>query len=470
LLILIGYAALAAPARADHSSLHATANGSVATTDNVFAASDDGNRQADLFFQVRPGLLFAYDAPRMIHELNAEIEVLEYIAHSKTPSVTLRGGWRGFFLPGPRSEMTVSANGSTGQLNALTSGTTPDQTGVAVVPGGRADVKQADASESWSWTSSKETRTSQTAFARWTNTDDATSQPAGMNTAITSSEVGGALGFEVNFEKNSVAIEAGASYIKMLRIAPPLAMMGSRLDRQLNPRGALNWRHDIDRHWSTSADVGLVYVNPIGIDPYHPMEQHRSAPFPIAGALIAYTEVWGRATLNARRAVAPNQFIAQNTLNESVTSQLVMPLPWLDENTRLRAPKLVGLASLGVERTQLIDAESSSLVGEFKLARLDAGVAYSPQPGQTYGLRYELVYQKADTLATAAFPGVTTSYYRNTLYFTFSLRWPDRVAVRVPRRGQSVRADRKDLSPVGAEPVVPDPTEQLPDGDGGDDR
>ena len=58
---------LGAPAYADHSSAHFTASGDVATTDNVFAAAD--NRQGDLFFQVRPGVLFAYDAPRMIHEL-----------------------------------------------------------------------------------------------------------------------------------------------------------------------------------------------------------------------------------------------------------------------------------------------------------------------------------------------------------------------------------------------------------------
>jgi hypothetical protein len=51
---------------------------------------------------------------------------------------------------------------------------------------------------------------------------------------------------------------------------------------------------------------------------------------------------------------------------------------------------------------------------------------------------------------------VTPSYHRDTLFFTFSLRWPSDVAVQVPRRTQSVRSDRKDLAPIGAEPVVPD--------------
>src|SRR5881398_2182898 len=111
---LIGCLAIAAPAYADHSSAHMTASGDVATTDNVFAQSD--NRQGDLFFQVRPGVLFAYDAPRMIHELDAEVELLEYLAHSDSPSVTLHGGWKGFFIPGPRSDLLLSANASSGKI------------------------------------------------------------------------------------------------------------------------------------------------------------------------------------------------------------------------------------------------------------------------------------------------------------------------------------------------------------------
>ena len=38
------------------SSWHATVNGETAVTDNVFAAGNDGDRNGDLFFQLRPGL------------------------------------------------------------------------------------------------------------------------------------------------------------------------------------------------------------------------------------------------------------------------------------------------------------------------------------------------------------------------------------------------------------------------------
>jgi hypothetical protein len=158
--------------------------------------------------------------------------------------------------------------------------------------------------------------------------------------------------------------------------------------------------------------------------------------------------------------------IAENTVDDTATAQLALPLPWLDDNPHLRTPKLVGMASLGVERTQLLDPNTSALDGQYYAGRVDAGVSYTPRPGFTYGVRYEYVYQNASQSATMVVP-IAPSYWRNTLYFTFTVRYPDRVAVQVPRQTESVRADRKDLAPVGAEPVVPDPTEALPD-DGDD--
>ena len=55
-------------------------------------------------------------------------------------------------------------------------------------------------------------------------------------------------------------------------------------------------------------------------------------------------------------------------------------------------------------------------------------------------------------------------FLRNTFYFTFTLRYPEELQVRVPRRTNSVRADRKDLQPLGAEPVIVDPEDFLQSG------
>ncbi len=421
-----------------------------------------------MFMQVRPGLLYAYDAPRFIQEVIGEVEFLEYILHSDRPSVTGHASWKAFVLPGPRSDMMLNADASRGQLNALSSRNSPDQTGIGVLPTGTVpiDVDSASASENLAWISSKETRAAENAFANWTATDDNQ-----MNRTTTNVFETGLTGsFDRAFRSSSLGIQAGGSFLRLERIAPVGAMPGSTLQKQLNPRATAVFRYDIDKHWSVNLDGGAIYVNPIAKDKYNPDVELRSSVFPIFGGLLAYTESWGRATVSARRSVTPDLFIALNTVDDTVMTQVAMPLPWFDANQHARSPKLVGMGTLAVEHAQLVVPNTSALEGNFYLARADVGVAWTPHPGQTYGLRYQLIYQHGSS--GTAIPEPT--FYTNTLFFTFSLRYPDRVAATVPRRLDSVRADRKDLSPVGAEPVVPDPTETLPLGDdsdgGGDGR
>jgi hypothetical protein len=436
----------------------------VATTDNVFA-QPRANAEADIYTQIRPGLLFAYDSPRFIQEFSAEVEFLEYVAHSDKPSVTFRAAWQGFYTPGPRSEMTMSVDASTGQLNAMATRTSPDQVGINVVPPGQVDVQQGNATEFLSYQAGKDSRISENVFGHWTQTNDA--DPAIM-VKTEAYETGASLSGDHSFQHDTLAVEAGASFVYLKRTDPLGVQMGSRLDQQVNPRAVVSWRHDFNKYWSFSGDAGGVYVNPVGTDPFNPMDKRRSAPFPIFGGTLAYTEAWGRVLFSARHSVTPNLFIAENTVDDNGTLTVAMPLPWLDENPHMRNPKLIGLGTLGVERTQLIDPSMGDLLGRFYVAHLDAGVGYTPVPGQTYGLRYEFLYQTGNSTATMIIP----SYWRNTIFFTFSLRYPDRVAATVPRRNQSLRSDRNDLAPTGAEPVVPDPADVLPGGDdqgGGDD-
>jgi hypothetical protein len=453
---VIGTLVLASPARADHTSVHATVDGEVATTDNLFAAGS-ADRQAEMFFTVRPGVLFAYDAPQMIHDFTAEAEVSGYLLHNDKPLITGRGGWKGLFLPGPRSQVTMTINAATGILSLLSTRTSPEDTTATVVPAGNVDVQQADSAVSTAWISSEHTRVLQGVLGRYGFTDD------GSGTRTETREVGGNLGFERTFRKDTVALDASVSYLRLERIALPGAVLGSKLDHQINPRATVQWRHDIDRQWSVNADGGLVFVNPVGVDKYNPDMVRHGGTFALFGAQAAYVQPWGRAVLSARRDVAPNLFLAQNTVNDSANLQLALPLPWLTETRRV--PKLAALGSVGVARTQLINSDSGATEGDFKVAHLDVSVAYTPTPGQTYGVRYELMYQTGDTVAVMAIP----AYLRNTLFATFSLRFPERVAGEVPKRARITRSDRKDLLPGGVD-IVPDVLEPARDDDGGGSR
>jgi len=454
-VLVIGTLVVAPRAWADHTSLHFTATGDASTTDNLFAAGSDGDRQADVYFTIRPGVLYAYDAPRMIHDFTAELEATEYALHSDQPSLSGRGGWRAVFLPGPRSSVTMSIDAGTGVVTSLSSRSSASETVASASPGGSGniDTQQVSVAESASYQSSQFTRVTQGVLGRYATTDD------DHGTTTDTREVAANLGFERTFEHDSLLLNAGVSYLVLERKAPSTTPMGTGKDHQLNPTASLAWHHDFNRAWSLAANGGMTFVNPVNNDAADVTATQKTSQFWVAGAALAYTEVWGRAQLSANRSVAPNLLLAQNTVDESANLSVAMPLPWLDDTKR--NPKLMALGSLGFSHSSLINSDTGDTEGNIDVARADLSVGWSPRPGQTFGVRYEFVYQAAGNTGLMDVP----SYYRNTLSFTFAIRYPDRVAGEVPRRNTSIRSDRSDLIPVGAEPVITDPLEN-----GGDQR
>lgn len=440
--------ALTAPrASAQATSAHVTLSGDVAATDNALSTQVD--RQADVYYQLRPGLLLTYDGPRMMHQLTIDADILQYARHSTAPSLNERASWMGVFLVSPLSEIVTSADVGTGQLNALTTGTSADQASINIVPSGAIDVRSVNASEYGSRTLSDGWRISETLAAHYTGTYDT------QSTRTHSGAASGGVAAEYNWRDNSVGVEVSLEYLSLERYAPqlPPGLEGSRDDRQLNPHAIASWRHDFTRYWSGSLQGGVEYLQPVGTDKYNPGDKQQTGTFPLFGASLNYTDIWGRVTFSASRNLTPNLYIAQNTEVTDGLVQLVLPLPWLDDSRR-REPKLIAQGTVGYTHTTLINTDASVMVDDVSFDNVHADVAlgYNFKPGIQFGVRYEFLYQTG----SMSLLQVVQPYYRNTLFATFSIRWPDRTAVTIPKRQNSVRADHKDLPPVGEEVVVPD--------------
>jgi hypothetical protein len=441
------------PAAGENKSVHATASGDVAATDNVFATTADRN-EGDLLFTIRPGIVFGYDAPRHQHDATLEGEMINYLAHSDAPSLSLRGSVRSSFVTSKHTNLNFNLGGSNGVITALSSRLSPEQTGPQLRPIGHVDNVNGDAGTQLSYESGRSYTLSIGGFARASRSNDnADDMGQSAPTIVTSAEAGGTAGFQ-----------------RLEREAPADALLGPRLDRQVNPRLRASWQHDFNRIWSSSIDAGAVYVHPYKDDPNQPGSQLEDGIFPLFGAALAYTEVWGRAQVQVRRDMSPNLFVAQNTINDSGVISLAMPLPWLDDS-RMRRPKFVGLGSFGINRTQLINSDTSLVDSSIWLGRVDAGIGYTPRPGFTYGVRYEFVYQSDSTgIDNMGMRVPVPGFFRNTISFTFSLRYPDRVAGADSRKKKSggVRADGKDLVPIGVDPVT-NPFDDGGGGEGGED-
>lgn len=447
LLVAATLALTAAQARAQATSAHVTLNADVGATDNALSTNVDP--QADVFYQLRPGLLLTYDGPRMMHDLTVDAEVLQYARHSTAPSLTERAAWRGVFLPSPLSEIVMGADISTGQLNALTTNTSADQSVISTVPNGAIDVRNVNGEEYGSRTLREGWRISESLNAHYTGTYDT------QGTRTHSGAISGTAGVEHDWLANALTLEGTLEYLSLERYAPQLAPGpdGSRDDKQLNPHAIASWRHDFNRFWSGSVQGGIEFVQPVGKDKYNPGDKQQSGTFPLYGAQLSYTDIWGRLTLAGNRSLAPNLYIAQNTETTSAILQLSLPLPWLDDSRR-REPKLIALATVGYMHTRLIETDFDTGpvdAASFDNAHFDVALGYNYRPGVTFGVRYEFLYQTGSMTNLQ----LIEPYKRNTVFVTMSIRWPDRVAVTIPKR-QSVRADHKDLPPIGEEVVVPD--------------
>lgn len=458
-MLLIATLVVAPPARADHTSVQATATGQASATDNLFAAGNDGDRQADAFFTVRPGIIYAIDSPRMSHDLMVEGEVTEYLVHHNDPSFSGHGGWTGQFLPGPQSVLTLSAGGSSGILTSLSSRSSADQTTATVAPAGKVTVYNLNAGEHLTWSAGEFTQISQSLNGIYGLTQD------GSGGNSDTRQVDASLGYARTFQDNTVSLDAGASFLQLKNTTttsstmPGMPGTGNGSGRQLNPRGTVTWHHEFNREWSGSANGGLTFVHPLDAtitDAMGKMVDTKTAMFTVYGAQVGYTEVWGHASLSASRDVAPNLFLAQNTVNDNLSASVAMPLPWLDDTRR--NPKLAGAGSVSLGRTQVLDEGTSAAQSSFDVAHFDVAVTYNRSPTQTYGVRYEFVYQSGDSAAKMVIP----SYYRNALYVTFAWRYPEQADGELRRHHKLGRPGSQGGKPLGLEPVVPETVDPEP--------
>lgn len=423
----------AAPAAADGYSLHVVANIRNGWTDNLQSAESDTStppKQADFYTQIVPGVLGTWEKPRLIQELYYEAEANLYLEASEGASLSHRGGWRGFILLSPLSEMTTSVQVSGGVLNTFNTWG-PSQTGEpAYLPSAQSRFAMVEARELYTRQLSRALRMSQTASARGFSSiaDGAAVRSTGYEASL-----GGGLDRSWNY--NALGINATATY----------AVLGAGTD---DPNESMfggltgSWRRDLSARWSTMVDVGATVIIPID-------SEDQLSYGPTAGVQISYFPQWGAAGLSARRTIAPNVFLQANTINDVVTANAWLPLPWLRRDPR--QPRLTFGASAGAGWTQMIDPDTGQEYSGSSVLFGDTGVDYEIREQMHAGLRYQYIDQSiSDDAAAGLMLENVRDYERHTVLLTFYARWPARVAAQVPIRA-SLRVDRSNVEAAGEE-------------------
>lgn len=428
-VVLAGLWAHLPTARADEWSLHVLLSGQLAATDNVFQVPSNSPeglpRESDVLFQLRPGALLSYATPRTTHEFTADLDGLAYARHSEAWSISGRAGWKGFFAISPRTEMLTGVGFGTGTLNTLVARSADPA--AALAPTGNSNFISADAGQQLSHQASREVRITEHAKAQAVQTTDSSDR---SNVSLEAA-IGG--GFDRAWRFDAFGFDLTGSFVSFSRGD------GSNGDDRLeNIRAAGQWRHDLSRRWTSIVDGGVVVVVPLSTS-------GKSVVVPIIGGQLAYAPQWGAAGVSVSRSVIPNLFIAQNTVADTVSASVNMPLPWLSAE-RAR-PKWSAVGAVGFVRTQLIDTDRGQLASSFDIFSADLALQYAVSEASGLALRYQFVRQtgNADSLT------IIQGYARNTLLLSFTHRFPSRQAAKFPVRS-SLRVDRSDITPMGEEP------------------
>jgi len=431
LAMVLSVLAITTPAAAGDWSLHGLGSVELGWTDNVFSAPDETvvgapQKESDFYTQVSPGALFTWELPRMIHELSYQLDANLYLDNDEARGINQRLGWRGFFVTSPLTELTVGATASTGTTSTFNTATTAATGELMILPSGQSDYRGVDVREGFNWQYTRETRFTQAARVVGFSTDEHTT-----GAHSTGFEAGASVGADRSWRADALGIHLGADFVRLTQDG---AGMTTTSDQVLVP-ATLSWRRDLSRRWMSIVDVGATAIIPL-------IKVSATVVQPTVGASISYAPDWGSAALSVRRSVAPNLYIAQNTITDSAALSCWLPLPWLAKDPR--EPKLTFQTTLGVARTSILDAETSDAVSRFDIGTFDLGLGYAIASQLSVGARYQFLIQDSDEETMLQ----VYNYQRHTVLVSFSGRWPSRVAGEIPAQA-SLRVDGGNDAPAG---------------------
>lgn len=435
--------ALASPgaARADANySLHVIGSTQASWTDNIFAVPDDPDptrppHESDLLLQFRPGVLGTYETPRTIHNLEYDLEANLYLEHDEARSLGHVATWRGFFLTSPRTEVQASSTFTSGTLAALSTRAAPVEGQPQATVSGNGRYWALDAGQGLHFGVTPELRLSQgLQVRRFASTiDGAAGAPA---TDSGGYELGGSLGADRGWKHSAVALAAQTRYVTLEQATGDA--------RSLNNALTLSYRRDFTPRWNAMADGGVVWV--ASLDDAPSMVQ------PTVGVSVSYAPTWGMAGMQVRRTMAPNLYIAENTISDLALVNATLPLPWLTDDPNL--PKLMASGAIGASRSQVIRGDE--VTSTINVVNADVALTYAPRGDLTLALRAQHLRQLPGETAATATPAF--EYDRTTVVVQATWRFPERLAAEIPMR-DSLRVDRSDNTPVGEEvaPAGPAP-------------
>ncbi len=437
LLCALALATLSSRARAQ-PSIHATAEASIAYTDNMMSTTSEplpGEPEPIpvWFLVLTPGGAFYYDSPRYRFLVTYGHPFTFYFGHSDANSSADIGTMQGIFTLSPRDELTVGlgVQRTTTNLAMLQYGA--DQAAVTTQPPGASTLLTFDLNQGYSRELS----------LRWQLL-----QSAGGSVVVPLKTpepqpyrylVRGGLGAEYTFGHNAIAAMADVNYIYHTSVYQEDVEQDA--EQQVLWSGRGRYRRDFSPSWSGEASAGVNFA-------WGPKGGTYIAP--IWGAAVRFHQEGYSSELSYRREVTPNVIVGQTYLSDEIRLSGGVPVS--------REHHLLLSAATGISWNRIIDFNQEIQPDPVNAWVADAAFGWYPDLYPNIVLRYQHFQQFGSDQESTVLP----NYHRNLVMLTVSYMFPSRDIGHVPT-GPPQRVDGTDRDPL-APGGTPAPGSGIPTG------
>lgn len=425
---LLGLGLAPAGVLANPYSVHVEGAAAVAWTDNAANRPEVGDVAGEtvpepgFFTQLRPSLLFTYEAPRSVHVSAASVDV--NLFQTQEPANTYNGSLvhNSLFSLSPVMEAGLGATLGFGRVDPLI---LPEAGEIQ----GDARFRSGAINQSTRWQATRDWRFDQGFGLNLVRTE----QGGGETLA---SSISMSLGADRAWTRTALGLSSSVNSVSIDQNGNDSTQIITNL--------SANVRRDFGPTWSASAAAGVGFI--LVTDQPEPPNASSFAPTPTGSLTVNYVQPLGTVTAAASATVAhaitPNLLLGNVTNTSSATLNAGVPLPWI---WRDQSPVLAIGGSVGVAHSRPTLGDGDPNWNNFFA---NAVASWSIDENLSMALRYQYtridVY--GDVMETAVQP--PEDFFRHTILIEAIGRFPSRQAAQLPDRVPR-RVDRSNEAPIG---------------------
>jgi hypothetical protein len=339
--------ATVAPRAHGKGSLQGTAEVGVGATDNVFNAPYPNPGQSpacdpetaptppgclatqplprfkDVFFELRPGIVFTTGAARAVQQLGYNFAADLFVKHPQGNSYTNTINWAGVFLPSPKTELLLALQSQQGRSNTLNLQSAANATDV--------QIQRLQSTNTTYFSQSATQSLLDHITDRWSFAQALAFNafiPIDPRTIADNYSTTLDLGGERLFKIDAIGLDLRSQYIvygETVTIDPGTNMRTPNpVQHQLINSLTARWRRDWTRFWSTEAAIGPLEASILSAGSNVSRKPQWQ---PYALAAVRYTRERGNGELRYEHNALPSPLSGSTYAIDAVTLRAVVPFP-----------------------------------------------------------------------------------------------------------------------------------------------